>query len=120
MAEGNSISVIARKLSVEYCVAEKTIIRLIDEVMAEWESQSQIDTQLKRAMAVARHNEMYRKAIEGGAIKTANDIQKEINKLHGLYDSEADAPTMPKFIKVKEADQGLTVIPGDKSKVENE
>ena len=44
---------------------------------------------------------LFNKALDAEQFKTALDVQKEINKIHGLYsEKESDENKVPEFVKV--------------------
>jgi len=119
LSKGYSESEVISTLTDKHGLADSTVERYIRQVVDEWVEQDVEKQKAHKSLAIQRHNELYRQAYSVGQFKTANDVQKEINKLHGLYDTDKKKVELPKIIKVSEKDQSLQLVEEKEDKAEN-
>lgn len=109
---GVNSSDIVEQMAVKYKTSRRAISEDIRDISKEWAEAAPQETQAMKNKYMDRLEMLLNKALENDHIKTALDIQKEINKLNGLYDEkEKDENKVPEFIKVSR--RNLSVVGDD-------
>jgi len=92
--------------------SKRAISEDIRAIHKEWQETAPAQTQENRNKYKDRLEMLFNKSLESGMLKTALDVQKEINKLDGLYaEKEKDEDTSPEFVKVTR--RNLSVVGED-------
>jgi hypothetical protein len=97
-------------ISEKYGVKKRVVSEDIKEVGKAWEAKADESKQLSRNKFLDRLEHMFQVALSNGNIKNALEIQKEINKISGLYQETKTENTPPQFITLK-AREPLSVVP---------
>jgi predicted DNA-binding protein YlxM (UPF0122 family) len=97
-------------ISEKYGVKKRVVSDDIKEVGKAWEAKADESKQLSRNKFLDRLEHMFQVALANGNIKNALEIQKEINKISGLYQEVKSENTTPQFITLK-AREPLSVVP---------
>jgi site-specific DNA-adenine methylase len=92
--------------------SKRAISEDIRAIHKEWQETAPAQTQANRNKYKDRLEMLFNKSLESGMLKTALDVQKEINKLDGLYaEKEKDEDNTPEFVKVTR--RNLSVVGED-------
>lgn len=99
--QGTNSSDIVENMSVKWKTSKRAISEDIRAINKEWQETVPEDTQTNKNKYMDRLEMLLNKALANDHIKTALEIQKEINKLSGLYnEKEKDENQIPEMIKV--------------------
>ena len=98
-------------------VSPRTIETQYYQILKEMKKSVSEDRDELRAQLMTQQSQIFNKALEAGALKTALDATQAKAKLAGLYEVEASKDELPKAILVKEKDfsQKLEVVPPPKA-----
>lgn len=97
---------IQEEMAKKWNTSKRAIADDIRYIGKEWEEQAPQKTQSMKNKYMDRLEMLLNKALQNDHIKTALEIQKEINKLNGLYsEKDQEKSKMPEFIPVKRASQ---------------
>jgi hypothetical protein len=107
---GHMPTEISSIISTKYNVKKRVVSEDMREVAKAWEAKADESKQLSRNKFLDRLEHMFQVALQAGNIKNALEIQKEINKISGLYQESKSENTAPQFITLKSRD-ALTVVP---------
>lgn len=116
--EGVKKSTICDVLSVKWKTSKRAISEDIRELGAQWKEAEEGNRNENKNKNLARLEMLFNMALDKGQIKTALEIQKDINKLQSLYEIVHAENETPKFITLKKRESN--VIPLDEKKAENE
>lgn len=110
MVKGHTQTEITTIVSEKYGIKKRVVLEDIREVTKAWASKSEESKPLVRNKFLDRLEHMFNVALNAGNIKNALEIQKEINKISGLYQEVKADNQPPQFITLKPRD-GLSVVP---------
>lgn len=100
MIDGFRASEITEMVASEYQMSRRHAERLLERVKARWRD-AQIDNPAAMKMKyVDRLEGLYRRCLEAGQFGTAVKIQDQINRLVGLYTTEAPSQQRPAVITI--------------------
>lgn len=97
-------------ISEKYGIKKRVVSEDMREVAKAWEVKAEESKPLTRNKFLDRLEHMFQVALAAGNLKNALEIQKEINKISGLYQEAKAENTTPQFITLKSRD-ALTVVP---------
>jgi hypothetical protein len=81
--------------------SKRAISEDIRAIHKEWQETAPQETQEAKNKYLDRLEMLFNKALDAEQFKTALDVQKEINKIQGLYsEKENDENKVPEFVKV--------------------
>ena len=104
---------IQEQMSKKWETSKRAIAEDIRSISKEWQEKVPEQTNAMKNKYMDRLEMLMNRALTEGHIKTALEIQKEINKLNGLYnEKEQEKTKMPEFISVKRRSQ-LKVVGED-------
>lgn len=110
MLKGHTPTEISTITSEKYQIKKRVVTEDMREVAKSWANRAEESKPLTRNKYLDRLEMMLQTALNDGNLKTALEIQKEINKVSGLY-HEAKADTVPpQFITIKPR-EALAVVP---------
>lgn len=91
LTQGYWESEIVQELSQEWQCSERNVRKYIAKAKAEWKENAVLDLNELRNKYIQRLEHLFRLAYDSKHLKTALDIQKELNRITGmLKDSETD------------------------------
>ncbi len=112
---GVTTTEIKESMSVKWKTSARAISEDIRFIAREWKEKTPEQTQSMKNKYMDRLEMLLNRALQENHIKTALEIQKEINKLNGLYnEKEQEKSKMPEFISVKRRSE-LKVVGSDDS-----
>lgn len=112
LIQGHKKSFIVDRLAEQYKTSKRAIQEDIRFIAKEWAETAPTQTQEMRNMYAERLEWLFCEAAGKGHVKVALEVQKEINKLNGLYKVNEDhEEKMPEFINIGRRSQ-LKVVDG--------
>lgn len=111
MLKGHTSTEITAIVSEKYQIKKRVVLEDIREVSKAWASKNEESRPLLRNKFLDRLELLFQTAVSEGNIKNALEIQKEINKITGLYQETKQEQTPPQFITLTARDSGLSVVP---------
>lgn len=111
MLKGHTQTEICTIVSEKYTIKKRVVLEDIREVTKSWALKADESKPLVRNKFLDRLELLFATALNAGNIKSALEIQKEINKISGLYQESKAESTPPQFITLKARDGGLSVVP---------
>lgn len=97
----NSVDIV-ENMATKWKTSKRAIAEDIRAISREWQETAPEETQTMKNKYMDRLEMLLNKALENDHIKTALEIQKEINKLNGLYNEKIkDENAVPEMIRVK-------------------
>lgn len=109
MLKGHMQSEICSIVSEKYSIKKRVVLEDIREISKAWASKADESKPLIRNKFLDRLEQMFQTAFSAGNLKNALEIQKEINKISGLYQESQAEQQPPQFITVKARE--LSVVP---------
>lgn len=110
--QGVSSQDIVDQMVKKWETSKRAISEDIRAIHKEWQETAPQETQEAKNKYLDRLEMLFNKALDAEQFKTALDVQKEINKIQGLYsDKEKDENQVPEFIKVTR--RNLAVVGDD-------
>ena len=104
--KGVNSTEIVNTMSVKWKTSKRAIAEDMRYIAREWKETVPQETQAMKNKYMDRLEMLLNKALENDHIKTALEIQKEINKLNGLYnEKEKEENQMPELIRVTKRSQ---------------
>lgn len=104
LIDGWSARRIREELSKKHRCSPRSIAEDIRLINKEWEAAADVNKKQARNKYLDRLEHMFETALSSDNLKQALDIQKEINRLSGLYNNDEAAQELPKFISIKSKD----------------
>lgn len=96
----NSVEIVD-KMAEKWKTSKRAISEDIRAISREWQETTPQETQAMKNKYMDRLEMLLNRALQNDHIKTALEIQKEINKLNGLYsEKDKDETKVPEMIKV--------------------
>lgn len=102
---GHTKEEVVRVVAAEFGVAETTVVAHMNRVIDQWGKQRREKIPASRHKYLSRLEMMFRDAWAKGNMKVALDVQKEINRLAGLYDEEKKDVAKIEAIVIREESQ---------------
>jgi hypothetical protein len=97
----NSVDIV-ENMAEKWKTSKRAIAEDIRAISKEWQEVAPQETQAMKNKFMDRLEMLLNKALGADQIKTALEIQKEINKLNGLYsEKDKDETVVPEMIRVK-------------------
>lgn len=107
----NSVN-IQEAMSQKYNTSKRAIAEDMRSIAQDWENRAEETNQLMRNKYLDRLEMLFNTAMEQGHVKTALEIQKEINKLNSLYrEKDTGEQELPKFVNISK--RGALKVVGD-------
>jgi hypothetical protein len=110
MLKGHTQTEISTIVSEKYGIKKRVVLEDIREVTKSWASKAEESRPLMKNKFLDRLELMFATALTAGNIKSALEIQKEINKISGLYQETQSETQAPQFITIKPR-ESLSVVP---------
>lgn len=110
MLQGKTPTEISSIISEKYQIKKRVVVADMHEIAKAWAAKEDETRPLIRNKFLERLEHLFKIALEAGNLKNALEVQKEINKISGLYTETASKEEPPKFITLK-AREGLSVVP---------
>jgi hypothetical protein len=101
LSGSNSVDIVDN-MAKKWKTSKRAIAEDMRLIYKEWRETTPQETNQAKNKYVDRLEMLFNKALGENQIKTALEIQKEINKLHGLYnEKEKETQEVPRMIRVK-------------------
>lgn len=110
MLQGKTPTEISTIISEKYKIKKRLVVADMNEIAKSWAAKEDETRPLIRNKFLERLEHLFKIALEAGNLKNALEVQKEINKISGLYNEATSKEEPPKFITLKARD-GLSVVP---------
>lgn len=119
--QGTPLSEVYALVAHEFKCAEKTVQNQYYKIFKDLGSVTSATKDEWRGRILARQESLYRRAVENGNIKNANDVLNSQAKILGLNEKVAETPDRAETIIFKQKDMSkpLEVVPEEK-KAEND
>jgi hypothetical protein len=106
--QGVNSTKIVENMAKKWKTSKRAISEDIRAISREWQETNPQETQAMKNKYMDRLEMLLNRALANDHIKTALEIQKEINKLNGLYnEKEKDENQVPEMIRVKKRSSKL-------------
>ena len=110
MLQGKTPTEISTIISEKYGIKKRVVVGDMHEIAKMWAAKEDETRPLIRNKYLDRLEHLFKIALEAGNLKNALEVQKEINKISGLYAEKPANDQPPQFVTLKPRD-GLSVVP---------